>query len=102
MKILPCRFMAGAPSWKSRRASASAACAWSRRARPGPARSGCPFRITMFEDGIKTKGWDGQMQVKDISEFIVAALPKEGPRYLRLQGLQRSRGQAIVTRHDLY
>nr|MDQ2831233.1 (Fe-S)-binding protein [Chloroflexota bacterium] len=45
----------------------------------GTVAAGCPFCITMFEDGIKTKGWDGAMQVKDVSELIVAALPKETP-----------------------
>jgi len=43
----------------------------------GTVAAGCPFCITMFEDGIKTKGWDGAMQVKDVSELIVAALPKD-------------------------
>ncbi len=42
----------------------------------GAVAAGCPFCITMFEDGIKTKGWDGAMQVKDVSELIVAALDK--------------------------
>jgi hypothetical protein len=28
----------------------------------------------MFEDGIKTKGLAGEMQVKDVSELIAAAI----------------------------
>ena len=40
----------------------------------GTVAAGCPFCITMFEDGIKTKGWDDQMQVKDVSELIAAAI----------------------------
>ncbi len=40
----------------------------------GTVAAGCPFCITMFEDGIKTKGLEGTMQVKDLSELIAAAL----------------------------
>jgi Fe-S oxidoreductase len=40
----------------------------------GTIAAGCPFCITMFEDGIKTKGLAGEMQVKDVSELIAAAI----------------------------
>jgi len=52
----------------------------------GTVAAGCPFCITMFEDGIKTGGWDGQMQVKDISELIVAALPKDTAAAMGAEG----------------
>jgi Fe-S oxidoreductase len=41
--------------------------------------AGCPFCITMFEDGIKTKGMEGEMQVKDLSELIAAAIVVDAP-----------------------
>jgi Fe-S oxidoreductase len=40
----------------------------------GTIAAGCPFCITMFEDGIKTKGLASEMQVKDVSELIAAAI----------------------------
>ena len=43
----------------------------------GTIAAGCPFCITMFEDGIKTKGLEGTMQVKDVSELIAAAIVQE-------------------------
>ncbi len=52
----------------------------------GTVAAGCPFCITMFEDGIKTKGWDGAMQVKDVSELIVAALPKDTAAAMGAEG----------------
>jgi len=52
----------------------------------GTVAAGCPFCITMFEDGIKTGGWDSEMQVKDISELIVAALPKKTPASTEAEG----------------
>jgi Fe-S oxidoreductase/nitrate reductase gamma subunit len=33
--------------------------------------SNCPFCLTMFEDGIKTGGSEGKLQVRDLSEVIV-------------------------------
>ncbi|HEX7540714.1 MAG TPA: (Fe-S)-binding protein, partial [Anaerolineales bacterium] len=33
--------------------------------------SNCPFCLTMFEDGIKTGGSEGKLQVRDLSEIIV-------------------------------
>jgi len=36
--------------------------------------SNCPFCLTMFEDGIKTGGAEGQLQVKDLAEIVVARL----------------------------
>ncbi len=44
----------------------------------------------MFEDDIKTKGWDGAMQVKDVSELIVAALPKDTAAAMGAKGPRRS------------
>jgi Fe-S oxidoreductase/nitrate reductase gamma subunit len=32
--------------------------------------SNCPFCLTMFEDGIKTGGAEGQLQVRDLAEII--------------------------------
>jgi len=52
----------------------------------GTVAAGCPFCITMSEDGIKTKGWDGSMQVKDVSELIVAALPKDTAATMDAEG----------------
>ena len=43
----------------------------------GTVAAGCPFCITMFEDGIKTKGLENEMQVKDVSELIAAAIAAE-------------------------
>jgi Fe-S oxidoreductase len=36
--------------------------------------AGCPFCITMFEDGIKGVEAEEQMKVEDISEIVVRAL----------------------------
>lgn len=33
--------------------------------------SNCPFCLTMFEDGIKTGGFEGKMQVQDLAEIVV-------------------------------
>ena len=33
--------------------------------------SNCPFCLTMFEDGIKTGGAEGQLVVKDLAEIVV-------------------------------
>ena len=33
--------------------------------------SNCPFCLTMFEDGIKTGGSEGKLQVRDLTEIIV-------------------------------
>ncbi len=32
--------------------------------------SNCPFCLTMFEDGIKTGGAEGQLQVRDLAEIV--------------------------------
>jgi Fe-S oxidoreductase len=32
--------------------------------------SNCPFCLTMFEDGIKTGGAEGKLQVRDLAEII--------------------------------
>ncbi|WP_298273225.1 heterodisulfide reductase-related iron-sulfur binding cluster [Geobacter sp.] len=34
----------------------------------------CPFCLTMFEDGIKTGGFEGRMRVRDLAEIIVERL----------------------------
>jgi Fe-S oxidoreductase/nitrate reductase gamma subunit len=36
--------------------------------------SNCPFCLTMFEDGIKTGGAEGELVVKDLAEIIAARL----------------------------
>ncbi len=36
--------------------------------------SNCPFCLTMFEDGIKTGGAEGQLQVRDLAEIVVERL----------------------------
>lgn len=37
--------------------------------------SNCPFCLTMFEDGIKTGGSEGKLQVKDLAEIIAERIP---------------------------
>ena len=32
--------------------------------------TGCPFCLTMFEDGIKSGGYEGELSVKDLSEVV--------------------------------
>ena len=32
--------------------------------------SNCPFCLSMFEDGIKTGGAEGQLQVRDLAEIV--------------------------------
>jgi Fe-S oxidoreductase len=32
--------------------------------------SNCPFCLTMFEDGIKTGGAEGRLQVRDLAEIV--------------------------------
>ena len=32
--------------------------------------SNCPFCMTMFEDGIKTGGAEGRLQVRDLAEIV--------------------------------
>ncbi len=32
--------------------------------------TGCPFCLTMFEDGIKSGGCEGELLVKDLSEVV--------------------------------
>jgi Fe-S oxidoreductase/nitrate reductase gamma subunit len=36
--------------------------------------SNCPFCLTMFEDGIKTGGVEGQIRVQDLAEIVAARL----------------------------
>jgi Fe-S oxidoreductase len=36
--------------------------------------SNCPFCLTMFEDGIKTGGVEGQLRVQDLAEIVAARL----------------------------
>jgi Fe-S oxidoreductase len=36
--------------------------------------SNCPFCLTMFEDGIKTGGAEGQLQVRDLAEVVAARI----------------------------
>ncbi|HJV36603.1 (Fe-S)-binding protein, partial [Geomonas sp.] len=36
--------------------------------------SNCPFCLTMFEDGIKTGGYEGRMQARDLAEVIAERL----------------------------
>ncbi|HEX5503391.1 MAG TPA: (Fe-S)-binding protein [Thermomicrobiales bacterium] len=38
--------------------------------------AGCPFCITMFEDGIRTMGVEERVQVEDIAELVAARLPQ--------------------------
>ena len=38
--------------------------------------SNCPFCLTMFEDGIKTGGLEGMIQVRDMTEIIVERISK--------------------------
>jgi Fe-S oxidoreductase len=38
--------------------------------------AGCPFCITMFEDGIRTKGVEERVHVEDIAELVAARLPQ--------------------------
>jgi len=33
--------------------------------------SNCPYCLTMFEDGIKSGGYDGELLVKDLAEIIM-------------------------------
>lgn len=39
--------------------------------------SNCPFCLTMFEDGIKTGGCEGDLQVRDLSEIVAERLTGE-------------------------
>jgi Fe-S oxidoreductase/nitrate reductase gamma subunit len=36
--------------------------------------SNCPFCLTMFEDGIKTGGYEGRIQAQDLAEIVVQRL----------------------------
>ena len=36
--------------------------------------SNCPFCLTMFEDGIKTGGSEGKLQVRDLTEIVIERL----------------------------
>jgi Fe-S oxidoreductase len=38
--------------------------------------SNCPFCLTMFEDGIKTGGMEGKLQVRDLAEIIAERISK--------------------------
>jgi Fe-S oxidoreductase/nitrate reductase gamma subunit len=37
--------------------------------------SNCPFCLTMFEDGIKTGGFEGKVQVRDLAEVVAERIP---------------------------
>ena len=39
--------------------------------------SNCPFCLTMFEDGIKTGGVEGEIVVKDLAEIVASRLAKQ-------------------------
>jgi Fe-S oxidoreductase/nitrate reductase gamma subunit len=38
----------------------------------------CPFCLTMFEDGIKTGGFEGRVQVKDLAEIVAQRIAPQG------------------------
>ena len=38
---------------------------------------GCPFCVTMFEDGVRALNVEERFAVKDIAELVVEALPNE-------------------------
>ena len=38
----------------------------------------CPYCLTMFEDGIKTKEAEETLRVKDLSELVAEALREDG------------------------
>jgi Fe-S oxidoreductase len=44
--------------------------------------TGCPFCMQMFEDGIKAKGAEETMRVRDLAELIAQTLPN-GPTTAR-------------------
>ena len=39
--------------------------------------AGCPYCITMFEDGIRSTGAEDRVQVEDIAELVAARLPRD-------------------------
>ncbi|MBU5636779.1 4Fe-4S dicluster domain-containing protein [Geomonas sp. Red69] len=41
--------------------------------------SNCPFCLTMFEDGIKTGGLEGNLAARDLAELVAARLSGSGP-----------------------
>jgi len=44
--------------------------------------SNCPFCLTMFEDGIKTGGCEGELVVRDLAEIVAERLEKAAPAQL--------------------
>ena len=38
--------------------------------------SNCPFCLTMFEDGIKTGGFEGKLKVRDLAEIVAERIAK--------------------------
>jgi Fe-S oxidoreductase/nitrate reductase gamma subunit len=52
--------------------------------------SNCPFCLTMFEDGIKTGGYEGNLQVRDLAEIVVEHLVKQG-EYVQVGNKTESR-----------
>ena len=38
--------------------------------------SNCPFCLTMFEDGIKTGGFEGKLKVRDLAEIVAERIEK--------------------------
>jgi len=47
------------------------------QAKVGFVATACPYCLTMFEDGIKAKGAEESLQVKDLSELIAETLDKD-------------------------
>ncbi|MBZ0255578.1 hypothetical protein K8I31_05925 [bacterium] len=45
------------------------------RKNPSTIAVGCPFCMTMFEDGVKEVVKDKNVAVKDIAEIVAATLP---------------------------
>ncbi len=39
--------------------------------------SNCPFCLTMFEDGIKTGGFEGKLKVRDLAEIVAERIAKQ-------------------------
>ena len=45
--------------------------------------SNCPFCLAMFEDGIKTGGFEGSVQVKDLAEIVAQRIAAESPPFAK-------------------
>ena len=44
----------------------------------------CPYCLTMFEDGLKTKEVEESVKAVDLSELVVQALSEKSPERYRL------------------